>query len=263
MYSLFQQVDMHSVHFHGQILSAENHHTDTISLFPASSTTAEMVADNPGKWLLTCNVNDHMMGELISSLVKCQLIKKCLLPIWLIFQLLSVAYSFELLLCGFVQLGCRLYLRSRSVSLTSISLGHMVKLDSTSLLQKRRFGTMLRHSPLTGWLLNTHPPFHLQTHDQRHFWCFFYGENLPFLLCVHVCVCREAETFVTKGRNRIGSKYKKVRYVEYTDNTFTTKMLRSAQEQHLGILGNTGEVGVGKFNKKTIVRTALALIAGA
>lgn len=57
------QVDMHSVHFHGQILTVLKHHTDTVSLFPASSFTAEMVADNPGHWLLACNVNDHLMGE--------------------------------------------------------------------------------------------------------------------------------------------------------------------------------------------------------
>lgn len=57
------QVDMHSVHFHGQILTALNHHTDTLSLFPASSITAAMVAQNPGLWLLACNVNDHFLGE--------------------------------------------------------------------------------------------------------------------------------------------------------------------------------------------------------
>jgi hypothetical protein len=30
----------------------------------------------------------------------------------------------------------------------------------------------------------------------------------------------------------------KVRYVEYTDTTFLTKMLRAPEELHLGILGN-------------------------
>jgi len=66
------------------------------------------------------------------------------------------------------------------------------------------------------------------------------------LYCVNVCVwlCSEAEQFVTRGRNRIGSRYKKVRYVEYTDNTFITKMLRSPEEQHLGIMGNPGCAGV-------------------
>lgn len=45
--------------------------------------------------------------------------------------------------------------------------------------------------------------------------------------------------FLSRGRNRIGSRYKKVRYVEYTDNTFMTKMLRTPEELHLGILGKS------------------------
>lgn len=64
---------------------------------------------------------------------------------------------------------------------------------------------------------------------------------------VWVCLltwCREAEQFVTRGRDRIGSRYKKVRYVEYTDNTFMVKMLRSPDEQHLGILGRTNVAGL-------------------
>lgn len=54
---------MHSVHFHGQILLTLGRHTDTVSMFPGSSTTAQMTADNPGHWLLTCTVNDHLMGR--------------------------------------------------------------------------------------------------------------------------------------------------------------------------------------------------------
>uniref|UniRef100_A0A3Q1KC54 Hephaestin n=1 Tax=Anabas testudineus TaxID=64144 RepID=A0A3Q1KC54_ANATE len=152
---LGNEVDMHSVHFHGQILTAENHHTDTISLFPASSTTAEMVADNPGKWLLTCNVNDHMMAGMQAIFE----IKKCF----------------------------------------------------PNVHKPRPYGEVRQYFIAA----------------EEEVWD--YAPTLP--------TDGEAETFVTKGRNRIGSKYKKVRYVEYTDNTFTTKMLRSAQEQHLGILG--------------------------
>lgn len=60
-------MDIHSVHFHGQILTALNRHTDTVSLSPGSSTTAEMMADNVGHWLLTCTVNDHLMGKVMSK----------------------------------------------------------------------------------------------------------------------------------------------------------------------------------------------------
>lgn len=40
--------------------------------------------------------------------------------------------------------------------------------------------------------------------------------------------------FVGKGENRIGSRYKKVVYREYTDETFKNQ---KAREEHLGILG--------------------------
>lgn len=43
--------------------------------------------------------------------------------------------------------------------------------------------------------------------------------------------------FVGTGENRLGSKYKKVIYREYTDATFRTKKQRSSSEKHLEILG--------------------------
>lgn len=52
--------------------------------------------------------------------------------------------------------------------------------------------------------------------------------------------------FLDKEEFYIGSKYKKVVYRQYTDSTFSTEKKRSAEEEHLGILGpqlhvNTGE----------------------
>ncbi|XP_061594625.1 ceruloplasmin isoform X1 [Cololabis saira] len=155
MIGLGNEVDMHSVHFHGQILTTLNHHTDTVSLFPASSTTAHMVADNPGHWLLTCTVNDHLMAGM-QALFE---IKKC--------------------------------------------------------------------------FPNVHKP---RPHGEvRQF--FIAAEEEVWDYAPTVPNDAEAEMFVKRGTNRIGSRYKKVRYVEYTDNTFTTKMLRSPEERHLGILG--------------------------
>uniref|UniRef100_A0A3B4G9M4 Ceruloplasmin n=1 Tax=Pundamilia nyererei TaxID=303518 RepID=A0A3B4G9M4_9CICH len=155
LFALGNEVDMHSVHFHGQILTTMNHHTDTISLFPALSTTAEMVADNPGHWLLACSVNDHLMAGM-QALFE---IKKCF----------------------------------------------------PNVHKPRPYG------------------------EQRQY--FIAAEEEVWDYAPTVPADGAAETFVTRGRNRIGSRYKKVRYVEYTDNTFMTKMLRSPEDQHLGILG--------------------------
>lgn len=43
--------------------------------------------------------------------------------------------------------------------------------------------------------------------------------------------------FVAKGKNKIGSRYKKVVYREYTDETFKVQKVRQPNQQHLGILG--------------------------
>ncbi|XP_040896762.1 ceruloplasmin [Toxotes jaculatrix] len=155
MIGLGNEVDMHSVHFHGQILTIQNHHTDTVSLFPASSATAEMVADNPGHWLLTCTVNDHLTAGMQAIFE----IKKC--------------------------------------------------------------------------FPNVHKP---RPHGQLRQY-FIAAEEEVWDYAPIPPTDGEADMFVTRGGNRIGSRYKKVHYVEYTDNTFTTKMLRSPEEQHLGILG--------------------------
>ncbi|XP_034035380.1 ceruloplasmin [Thalassophryne amazonica] len=152
---LGDEVDIHSVHFHGQILTTQNHHTDTISLLPASSALAEMVADNPGHWLLTCTINDHLSAGMQTTFE----IKKCFPNV---------------------------------------------------------------HKPRPHGELRE---FFIAAEEE----VWDYAPTLP--------TDSEAETFVTRGSNRIGSRYKKARYIEYTDNTFLTKMLRTPQEQHLGILG--------------------------
>ncbi|XP_074525120.1 ceruloplasmin [Halichoeres trimaculatus] len=155
MMGLGNEVDMHSVHFHGQILTTQNHHTDTVSLFPGSSTTAEMTADNVGHWLLTCTVNDHLMAGM-QALFE---IKKC--------------------------------------------------------------------------FPNVHKP---RPHGELRQY-FIAAEEEVWDYSPTIPSEGEADMFVTRGPNRLGSRYKKARYVEYTDNTFTTKMLRSPEEEHLGILG--------------------------
>jgi len=57
--------------------------------------------------------------------------------------------------------------------------------------------------------------------------------NLSLSLNVHSV----SDTFFDKRGDRIGGKYKKVQYVEYTDDTFTKRRDRTPEEQHLGILG--------------------------
>ncbi|MEQ2219343.1 hypothetical protein XENOCAPTIV_016339 [Xenoophorus captivus] len=63
MFGMGNEVDIHSAFFHGNTLLNHGHRTDTISLFPATFSTASMIPKMKGKWLLSCQVNDHLQGR--------------------------------------------------------------------------------------------------------------------------------------------------------------------------------------------------------
>lgn len=63
LFGMGNEVDIHSAFFHGNTLLDRGHRTDVLSLFPATFATAQMVPTKSGKWLLSCQVNDHLQGR--------------------------------------------------------------------------------------------------------------------------------------------------------------------------------------------------------
>ncbi|KAF1378555.1 hypothetical protein PFLUV_G00191770 [Perca fluviatilis] len=62
LFGIGNEVDIHTAFFHGNTLLDRGHRTDVLSLFPATFATAKMVPKASGKWLLTCQVNDHLQA---------------------------------------------------------------------------------------------------------------------------------------------------------------------------------------------------------
>jgi FtsP/CotA-like multicopper oxidase with cupredoxin domain len=54
--------DLHTPHWHGNVVTMAGRRTDVVELLPASMRVADMVPDNPGIWLFHCHVEDHMMA---------------------------------------------------------------------------------------------------------------------------------------------------------------------------------------------------------
>eukprot|EP00063_Salmo_salar_P004264 XP_013979099.1 PREDICTED: ceruloplasmin [Salmo salar] len=158
------EVDIHSVFFHGQILTNLGHHTDAVSLFPATFTNVEMTADNPGHWLLSCQVNDHLMAGM-QALFE---VKKCF----------------------------------------------------PAVHKPRPSGEVREYFIAAEEVLWDYAPSQVN-----------HGTGKP------LNTDGDSETFFQRGNDRIGGKYKKVHYKEYTDNTFTVQKERTPEELHLGILG--------------------------
>ncbi|XP_012584921.1 PREDICTED: collagen alpha-1(I) chain-like, partial [Condylura cristata] len=62
LFGMGNEIDIHSIYFYGNTLVSRGHRTDVVSLFPATFLTAEMAVQNPGKWMITCQVSDHLQG---------------------------------------------------------------------------------------------------------------------------------------------------------------------------------------------------------
>jgi len=61
VFGLGSENDFHTPHWHGmKVLEEGRRQTDVIELLPATMKVADMVADNPGNWLLECHVANHM-----------------------------------------------------------------------------------------------------------------------------------------------------------------------------------------------------------
>jgi manganese oxidase len=61
LFGLGSENDFHTPHWHGmKVLEEGRRQTDVIELLPASMKVADMLADNPGNWLLECHVANHM-----------------------------------------------------------------------------------------------------------------------------------------------------------------------------------------------------------
>ncbi|TSK53634.1 Ceruloplasmin [Bagarius yarrelli] len=164
LFGIGNEVDIHSAFFHGQILRDKQHRTDTVSLFPATFVSVEMEADNPGQWLLSCQVNDHLEAGMQAFFE----IKKCF----------------------------------------------------PAVHKPRPFGEVRQYYIAAEEEIWDYGPTQINQYT---------GIKLQD--------DRMAGVFFDNRNDRIGGKYKKVRYVEYTDETFTKRKERKPEEQHLGILG--------------------------
>ncbi|XP_040283966.1 ceruloplasmin [Bufo bufo] len=184
MFGMGNEVDIHSVYFHGQVLTHQHYRVDTINLFPATMIQSTMSPNKPGKWLLSCQVNDHLEG--------------------------GMQAIYEVKNCTKNSSRCRSHSKIRHYYIAAEEI-------------------IWNYGPTS---VNK-----------------FTGQNLDNPES-------DSATFFEQSENRIGGKYKKAVYVEYTDSTFTKKKERSQEEEHLGILGPVILAEVGDIIQITFKNNA-------
>ena len=54
------EVDLHTPHWHANVVLDRGAYTDVVDLLPATMKSVDMTADNPGLWMFHCHVSDHV-----------------------------------------------------------------------------------------------------------------------------------------------------------------------------------------------------------
>ncbi|MEO5712285.1 MAG: multicopper oxidase domain-containing protein [Luteolibacter sp.] len=68
LFALGIDADVHTAHWHGErLVGPGGHRTDVVELMPGTMKSADMLADNPGEWMIHCHVGDHMMEGMYAN----------------------------------------------------------------------------------------------------------------------------------------------------------------------------------------------------
>ncbi|XP_008821338.1 hephaestin-like protein 1 [Nannospalax galili] len=67
LFGMGNEIDIHSIYFYGNTFITRGHRADVVNLFPATFLTAEMIVENPGKWMITCQVSDHLQAGMLGQ----------------------------------------------------------------------------------------------------------------------------------------------------------------------------------------------------
>lgn len=68
LFALGIDADVHTAHWHGERLrDSAGHMMDVVELMPGTMKSADMLASNPGSWMIHCHVGDHMMEGMYGS----------------------------------------------------------------------------------------------------------------------------------------------------------------------------------------------------
>jgi FtsP/CotA-like multicopper oxidase with cupredoxin domain len=65
--ALGNEVDLHTPHWHGNVVTENGTTKDVIELLPASMKSVDMKPDNVGTWMFHCHVSDHMEAGMMTT----------------------------------------------------------------------------------------------------------------------------------------------------------------------------------------------------
>eukprot|EP00794_Sanderia_malayensis_P014201 gene14201-15683_t len=180
--ALGTQPDIHTVSFNGNTVISDHHRTDAKTVFPAHSASLSMQANEAGRWLIQCQILDHIKSGMF-------------------------AYY----------------------NVSSTCAKNSTTTSSSSQPQMHVGGKIRKYYVTAEEVEWDYAPTGYNSFDDE-----WLNKSTS-----------SSKEFFQRGSKRIGGKYLKAMYFEYTNASFSQRKLRPANEAYLGFLGPVIKAEVG------------------
>lgn len=250
--------EIHSVHFNGQVLTVRGQRMDSVQVFPATFVAAYMTPVFTGHWLMASTVTESFSGGQLAYLE------------------VTDSNRHKRQSASINQAASETEARAVAPGFASFA-GQDANRLHNRIVQENPSLAVPEEGALSDGRLAFKPVAPPAAWQGRPWWSKGIGSgnggrpNRQFYLGIEdyewnygpsgedlynggslTAPGSNAATYFIRGANRIGGKYRKSRYVQFTDSGFGTRMSRDASDKHLGMLGPVLKMEVGETVTVTV-----------
>ncbi|XP_042894913.2 hephaestin-like protein [Parasteatoda tepidariorum] len=219
-----RSIDLHTAYFHGNNFLHRGIYRDTVTVVPSILYAITMTVENEGDWIIECRTNSHLTGGM------------------------RALYRVAECLTGNRQ--------KRQISDSSINeIASRVEYYDENSKEEKQYEKETMKKPLPEFKMKATP---MRDGKIREYFVAALEEEWEYapkdrhlILGGSLMDSEESKRFVERGDNRIGTRYKKALFREFTDGTFTKRKWETPKTIHLGVLGPMIKAEVGDLLRVT------------
>ncbi|KFM81979.1 Hephaestin-like protein 1, partial [Stegodyphus mimosarum] len=217
-----RSIDLHTAYFHGNNFLHRGIYRDTVAVVPSILYSVSMIAENEGDWIIECRTNSHLTGGMraLYRVEDCTNKRQKRQVFNDINEISShVEYYNDIPKKDRAEIpeNYRIPLADAKTKLQPAMGGKIREYFVAAVDEEWEYAPRDRHLVVGGSLMDN----------------------------------EESKTFVERGNDRIGTRYKKAVFREFTDVTFTTRKCETPQTRHLAVLGPMIKAEVGDLLRVT------------
>ncbi|XP_054712431.1 LOW QUALITY PROTEIN: ferroxidase HEPHL1-like [Uloborus diversus] len=220
-----RSIDLHTAYFHGNNFLHRGIYRDTVTVVPSMLYSVTMKAENEGDWIIECRTNSHLTGGMraLYRVEECSNIRQ------------------------------KRHTQENTNEITSKveyyePISNRVDVNQLPTVSKEKQGYLSPKEKIVPVRGGKVREYFVAAVDEE--WNYAPTDR-HLVLGGSLMDSEESKPFVERGNDRIGTRYKKALFREFTDSTFTTRKCETPESKHLAVMGPMIKAEVGDLLRVT------------